>query len=467
MLTLAETAVASESPQIEFPRAEIIEKVVSQTDRSQSYTLYLPSSYTPDKKWPILYCFDPRENGARPAELFRDAAEKYGYIIASSNNFRSDDASVPGMQTANAMWVDTHSRFSIQENRAYATGFSGGARISCDLGIQRKGLVAGVIGCGAGFPSDHPPSEDIPFDYFGIVGDKDFNYFEMMTVGKAFEPTAVPFKLDVFDGPHSWPPADVCTRAIEWMELRAMKEGKKDKEPTQIDSLFEIQMRYAGSLESAGRILDAFDEYHAMIRDFDGLHDISAVSQKFEQLKSSPDLASELALQESREQKAIEFTRKFGSVIKSIRDTSRPVPRPETVTAFLGMDELKKQAGKGTTPQDQAAAISLLELIYVQTAFYLPRTFLQLGDYPRAILCLSIAAQAKEKSPDVWYGLASVYALMGDKKNAVNSLNRAIDFGFGDLQALQQDSDFESIREDKEYQEIVERLRKNGQNSKN
>ena len=135
-----------------FEKGKVIEKVVSQSDPNQSYALYLPSQYTPDKKWPILYCFDPSENGKEPADLFREAAEKYGYILACTNNFRSDDSSAPGMQAANTLWKDTHSRFSIQEERIYATGFSGGARISCDIGLQKKGVIAGVIGCGAGFP---------------------------------------------------------------------------------------------------------------------------------------------------------------------------------------------------------------------------------------------------------------------------------------------------------------------------
>lgn len=464
---VAITAFGQDAPSVsEFPKGEIVEKVVTSGDGNQSYALYLPSNYTAEKKWPILYCFDPRENGKRPAELFRDAAEKYGYIIASSNNFRSDDATVPGMQTFQAMRNDTRNRFSIQEDRLYATGFSGGARVSCDIGWQGKGSVAGVIGCGAGFPPDRPASAKTPFAYYGIVGNRDFNYFEMTSLQKTLSTINIPFQIEVFDGTHEWPPAEDCTEAIEWMEIRAMKDGKKPKDPALIDSLYDKRWKTASTLESSGSNLDAYDEYSTIARDFEGLHDTAAAIQKSTALNDSPPVAKERQELSRREQKSVEFNAKLGSVIKSMRDSSRPVPKPETVLAYLGIDDLKKESGTGS-PADRAAADSLLEQLFVQCVFYLPRTFIQYGDYPRALLCYEIAAKAKENNPYVWYNMASVYALMGDKKNALDALKRAVNNGFDDALFLQEDSDFESIREDKEYQKLIETIRKKADSSKN
>jgi len=62
----------------EFPTGKIIEKVECHQAPGFSYALYLPSSYQPEKTWPVLFCFDPRANGMNPAELFQEGAEKYG-----------------------------------------------------------------------------------------------------------------------------------------------------------------------------------------------------------------------------------------------------------------------------------------------------------------------------------------------------------------------------------------------------
>jgi hypothetical protein len=73
----------------DFPRGEIIQKVSCLSDAEQSYALYLPTAYTPAKRWPIIYCFDPAARGSLPLERFRQAAEKYGLIIVGSNNSRN------------------------------------------------------------------------------------------------------------------------------------------------------------------------------------------------------------------------------------------------------------------------------------------------------------------------------------------------------------------------------------------
>src|SRR5882724_4583455 len=72
-----------------LPRGEIIAKVQCRDDASQSYALYLPSAYTPDREWPVIFAFDPGGRGLNPVERYRGAAEKYGYIVAGSNNSRN------------------------------------------------------------------------------------------------------------------------------------------------------------------------------------------------------------------------------------------------------------------------------------------------------------------------------------------------------------------------------------------
>ena len=97
----------------EFPLGAIIERVEVQEDPSQSYALYLPPSYARERRWPILYLFDARGRAMVPVEVFRDAAERYGYILASSYNTASDDAVEPDIEAIRTLWRDTHERFPI------------------------------------------------------------------------------------------------------------------------------------------------------------------------------------------------------------------------------------------------------------------------------------------------------------------------------------------------------------------
>ena len=58
-------------------------------DTSQSYEVYLPSGYPAQKKWPVIFVFDPHGNGKLAVEHFKEAAEMFGYVVLGSNNSRN------------------------------------------------------------------------------------------------------------------------------------------------------------------------------------------------------------------------------------------------------------------------------------------------------------------------------------------------------------------------------------------
>src|SRR6185503_8624071 len=76
-----EAPAAAQSPKEEIAKGVVVEKVVCRADPAQSYALYLPSNYDPSRQWPILYGFDPGARGRLPVTQFKDAAEKYGWIV--------------------------------------------------------------------------------------------------------------------------------------------------------------------------------------------------------------------------------------------------------------------------------------------------------------------------------------------------------------------------------------------------
>jgi dienelactone hydrolase len=205
-----------------FPRGQVLNKIACLQDAGQSYALYLPAAYQSGRSWPIVYCFDPRGRGGIPVALFKDAAEKYGYIVVGSNNAKNGpwESILSAMR---AFWLDTHARLAIDDKRVYAAGFSGGARAACALGKMLSQTLAGVIACGAGLPEWLLPADLVPLPWFGIVGLHDFNFAEMQELARKFSVLGNPWRFEVFSGRHSWPPPDLCLQALEWLELQAKK----------------------------------------------------------------------------------------------------------------------------------------------------------------------------------------------------------------------------------------------------
>ena len=123
------------------PNGKVMEKVICAADESQSYALYLPSTYTTGKKWPVIFlfrCF--RSCGLVPVERLRVAAEKYGYIIAGSLTSRNGPWAA-NATAARAMIRDVSVHFIIDPQQVYTAGVSGGARVATGLAIS--GLAKG------------------------------------------------------------------------------------------------------------------------------------------------------------------------------------------------------------------------------------------------------------------------------------------------------------------------------------
>jgi poly(3-hydroxybutyrate) depolymerase len=148
-------------------------------------------------------------------DLYKEAAEKYGYIVAGSNNAKNGPGA-PEMAAAQAVWQDTHERFSIDKNRVYTTGLSGGARFATSFALYCYTCsIAGVIAHGAGYPVKEAMPANDHFAYYVAIGDADFNYPEIMRLREAKEKRDAPSKVKIYPGPHQWAPKDVVENTLE------------------------------------------------------------------------------------------------------------------------------------------------------------------------------------------------------------------------------------------------------------
>ena len=136
-----------------LPAGRVIQRITSRADTSQRYALYLPSSFTCDRQWPVLFLLDPRGRALIPMQRFRAAAERLGYIAISSYNTLSDGPAEPNYSAMNAMLADVQRSLPVDSRRFYLAGFSGTARFAWDMNAQLTGSIAGIIGAGAAVAS--------------------------------------------------------------------------------------------------------------------------------------------------------------------------------------------------------------------------------------------------------------------------------------------------------------------------
>ena len=270
----------------ELPRGVVIDDVKCADDAAQSYSLFLPSAYRPDRVWSLLIGFHPGARGRAIVETYQAAAEQYGYIVAGSNTSRNGPWSV-SMTAVHAVSADLGQRFSIDAERLYLTGLSGGARVAMMVALG-KNNIAGVIASSAGFP-DSQPRASVPFAVFGTAGTDDFNYIEMRLLDRKL---TSPHHLAVFDGGHTLPPDAVALEALEWMELQGMKSGRRTKDEALIARLFEKRQRLITASTSPAATVHLLD---ALVDDFRGLRDVSVEAARAKELSKQPEVKKALA----------------------------------------------------------------------------------------------------------------------------------------------------------------------------
>lgn len=439
----------------ELPRGVLIEKVTCAGSPGQSYALYLPSSYRADRAWPILYAFDARGQALVPANAFQEAAERYGWIVVSSYNTASDGPMGPNFTAMRALWADTHARLAIDDKRVYAAGFSGTVRFSCILALSAPGSIAGVIGAGAGFPNDVVPKADNPFVFFGTVGDRDFNYYEMMELDRRMSAVRLPHRIEIFEGPHAWPPASLAGQAIAWMELAAMRSGMRPKDPALIDPLWTADRERARAQEASGRLWDAHHTWEAMAEGYAGLRDVSEAQKRAEEIAAGEPFKK---LAKERQERIAADTKMLaeGPAILAKVNPGNPPVTVSQIAGELRIPQLKKRV-QSADPEEKLSAQRILNTFLAQTSFYLPQMLIEKKEYDRAVFMLSVATEIRPEAPGLWVQIAAVHARKGKpgRKKALEALRTAADKGLADPAVLESEPAFADLRQDEGYRQIL------------
>jgi predicted esterase len=457
---LAPAAARAQTDSI--PGGQVVERVEALNDSSQSYALYLPSNYTPNRKWPVLYAFDPGARGRVPVERFKEAAEKYGWIVIGSNNSRNGPWEL-ATSAWNAMQIDSHQRFAIDDERLYATGFSGGARVAAGIAIACK-CLAGVIANGAGFPINVSPSPGMHFVYFGVAGIDDFNYAELRNLEEPLTKAGISHRIQTFEGRHEWPPISVATAAVEWMELQAMKAGKRPRDDAFISTVWQQRLNDAKTLEESKKHYEAYQLYLDLAESFKGLRDVASIETKVNQLRDSNESKAAIREEQAQIKKQRELENRLQALIAGRNGGDRVNQNEEDFDSNNVLpkilNDLRKQSKSPDDSSDRRIARRVLEGLFIgmiEQGISLLQTEKK---YSESIKRFQVATEINPDRAGPFFYVAWAYAANKDKKKSLQFLNLAVEKGFSDAATITANKAFDFVRNDPEYQQIMVKISK-------
>lgn len=448
------------SPADELPRGRVVESVATLKDPSQTYALYLPSNYTPARRWPIVYCFDPLARGALPVKLFSEAAERFGWVVVGSNNSRNGPVKA-SVDAASAMIEDTQARLSVDTARVYATGFSGGSRQAIWVDNLCRHCLAGVIAVGAGYPPSLKPSAPVTFALFGVAGTDDFNYAELKALDETFARLGGAHRFESFDGGHAWPTPALAAAAVEWMEIQAVRAGLRQKDEALVSGVWERRLAEARRLEANSETYAAFRAYESLAADFRGLRDASEIGEVekrvaalggVKEVKAAlRDEAEQMRRQERLSSELFELAGKRGGDLD--------VSTQAAADFRHRLDALRVKAKAEADSGERRVARRVLNQVmgyFYETAANLRQRRARPSE---VVAALEVASEVAPRSPQIFYELAVAYAENSDRKRALSALRKAFELGFKDANALEREPALEALRGDAEYKRLVEGLR--------
>lgn len=425
----------------------VIDTVRCKANEKQSYALYLPKNYSRSTTWPVIFFYDPGARGSVPVNMYSPLAEKYQCILVGSNNSRNGPLNVT-QEAEQAILKDVSSRLSIAQNKLFVSGFSGGARASVFLAMQRK-IYAGVIACGAAFPSNAKLSAHDNTPFVEIVGNLDFNYIEAIEAEYYLSKIKYTHSLILFQGTHTWPPINVYDQAMFWQLFKVQPPLKST-----VDS-YEANLLTSADFEiKAGELSMAYWNLSQAVLSS------SKIDLLKKRISSDPLFLKQHKKFETVLKTEKDFLREFYGLYDKINYITHDSTFSESDWKNLfarvnklseSDDMLDRQMHERITQQIKIGCIGgyrgeVEQKRYLQASLKARVLILQQPDYQSYVL------------------LARAYARMSKKKEAIGALSKSAELGLNEPAALTQ-PDFSSLVNEKKFKAIQQQVELNAKKS--
>ncbi|MBC8048012.1 MAG: hypothetical protein H7Y00_14535 [Fimbriimonadaceae bacterium] len=441
-----------------FLKGGITDSVICKPHSENNYAVFLPSVYSEENAYPVIFIHDPGARGKLATEVFAHAAEKYKYILACSNVIQNGTDGNKLMAASQIMQQDVQQKFSIDTSRIYLCGFSGGSRLSTAIALQQKNFK-GVIAVGAGLPYatlDRKKLND-NIIYACAFGTTDMNYLEMLDLTEMLRRQSVTVRTFEFNGGHEWCDSSTAMHIFEWLQFQEMKKGTLKKDQSFIDSILNV---YNKHLED--KLLEK-DFFHSLILYNDLLSDalnISSTSfigkdiqnnlQSNEALKQIQTVQNIIDNEEQERNNYLLYiyNRLPGIIIYDSTLLKNDVWWKQT------SKKLKKAIEEKKNTYEAESAARLYDIL-LRTCWEQGDVYFSQNNFTAAKEMYQLNTLVDSENKYAWLGLAKAEALLQHEKAALVALDKAVECGLKNKTYLQNETAFNSLRDSKKFKQLL------------
>jgi len=247
---------------------------------NETFTVYLPTSYTTEKTWPIIVIFDSEGRGKIVTQLFKKIGEEQAYIIAASNNVSKDLDLLKNVEIGDRLIETVQAYFSIDKNAIYTTGSNAGAEAAMAVSAIRTD-IKGVMAIGDFWINSEFLKKDKGYAFVGMIDYKDPDYYRLSDISNYISKIGYPSRIYSFTSAKEYPSADLIYSGISEFTLQRLKSDSTVN-GNSAQKLFEHDLRIAENLRRKLSFYEAYEFLDLMSQKFpvEGSQDIIREMQK-------------------------------------------------------------------------------------------------------------------------------------------------------------------------------------------
>lgn len=243
--------------EMKLTKGVVIDSLPVNDSIAETFSLYLPTNFTTDRTWPVLFIFDPEGRGRNVAQLFRQPAEEQGYILAASNNMEKDSTLLFNTKVATRMVNGILNFFPVDVNQVYAAGLSQGARVASVMPAVYRNTT-GVMAIGDTWINTDFIKKGAKFSFVGLAGYNDYRKFLVGETAAYLSKAGMPATTYFFDGGREWPAIDVISNAIGTFTLQAIAKGHRTADLSLVEEIYQRELQYAEQLRGSTQFYKAY-----------------------------------------------------------------------------------------------------------------------------------------------------------------------------------------------------------------
>lgn len=398
---------------------------------SETFSLFLPKSYSNETTWPVVFVFEPQGRGKSAAQLFSRGAEEQGYIIIASNNIVAKDSLLINLEVAYRVMNTAFNLFPLDQNRIYTAGFAEGAEVASAI-PKVVPNVQGVIASGGAWLNPDLLKKGNRFSFIGISGYNDYRIYNLEEAVKIYRRNGYPASLYTFNGFHEWPGSQLLSRALGSFTLQAMEKGLKPGNPELVELLYQSELEEAERLR---RTMQFYKSYELL----EFMEDKYAMYNKRDELRS---LQKELRRNRLYGQQKKEYNRALVAENMKKEEYSYYFEEDVFLANFENipwwsqqLTELKKdQEGKNMAEAEMAHRLQGFLAAFANN--YYASLSKSSASIDPLVFTAVLQTIFDKKNPEGYKNIISLTARDGDYEMAMLYLEDLLKTGYKDMEAL-------------------------------